>query len=382
MVQNWKPLYINLVVRKVRKLYSIVVLFFSIFLIAPLFLINTKVDAAEIRMEDEESVVIDEMIDDDLYVSAGTVVINDDVSGDLIAFGGQITINDDIYGNAFIFGGVVTINGDIRGSLFCGAGQVTVEGNVEEDVNVGAGMVTLNGNVDDDVRIGAGIVSIKSEEIGGDLLVGAGNGSVSSDTEVAGDQKVEIGPETDTRGSRFPTSIFQVGQRSIAGMLLSLLRKLALLAGWLIIGILLFKFVPVKSRKVTDLLTEKSTSVKSLIIGLAFLLVLFLVTPVVLLLAFIGIGQPALIVMLALLGLVFSIAGIYSATGITRMIMRKRNPKYDKYVLPMILGVTVYQILGWIPCCIGLTIKLLVTLWGVGGILLLKWNMISPSKKK
>lgn len=365
-----------------RKIYSVIVLVFSIFLIAPLFLINTSVKAADIRMEDQDQVVIDQLVDDDLYVSAGTIEINDDVKGDLIAFGGQVTINDDIDGNAIIFGGVIKINGDVRGSLYCAGGQVEIEGKVGEDINIGGGMVTVKGNVSDDVRIGAGTVYVKSEEIGGDLLISAGSGNVSKDTTVKGTQYLEIG-DTEEGGFQFPgRNLLRLGQRGLINLVITLLRNIGVLIGWLIVGWLLFKFAPVKSREVTDLLTDKKTSVKSLAMGLLFLFSLFIIIPVLTLLAIIGIGQPAFLITLSLLGLIFSIAGIYSSTGIARMIWKAKNSKYDKYVMPMLIGVTVYQVLGWIPCCIGLMVKIIITLWGVGGLILLKWKMLTEAKSK
>lgn len=361
-----------------KKVFSVTSLAFTIFIISPLFLINTK--AAEIRT-DKQNVTIDEYIDDDLYVTGETIEINEDVNGDLIATGGQITINDDIYGNAIIGGGIVTIKGDVRGSIFCGSGQVTVDGNVGEDINIGAGRVTINGNVNDDVRIGAGTVNINSEKIGGDIFVGASSGKVSDDTEIQGDQQISIGPK-DKKQAQIPSIKNIFTQRSITRLILNLLRKAAVLLGWLIVGFLLFKFAPVKSRRITDILTDKNSSTKSLLVGFAFLLSLILLIPILLVLVFIGIGQPIFQLFIALLYIAVTIGGIYSATAITRMVIRSvKNKKYNKYFIPMIIGVTIYQLLGWIPCCIGLTAKLIITTWGIGGILMTKWEMIQADKK-
>lgn len=332
--------------------------------------------------DDQDTVVIDEMIDDDLYVSGGTVEINDDVSGDLVAFGAQVTVNDDIYGDALVIGGIVNINGDIRGSLYIGAGIVSVDGNIDQDLNIGGGTVTVNGNVKDDLRVGAGKVDIKSDTIGGDVLIGASQGGISKDTTIAGDQIVEIGPEAAGQKTSLTTGMLQLGGKSALGLMLSLLRDIAVLIGWLIIGWLLFKFVPVKSRKITDILSEKNTSIKILAAGVLFALSLVIIVPILVILAIFGIGQPALILFLACLGVASTVAGIYSATGLMRMVIRlTKDPKYERYLVPMLLGVTAYQVLGWIPCCMGLAIKILITIWGIGGILVFKWHMLKESKK-
>ncbi|MBN2015669.1 hypothetical protein JW766_02450 [Candidatus Dojkabacteria bacterium] len=353
----------------------------GLFLFSPLFILT--VNAADIRVN-EESVVVDEYVDDDLYVNAGSIEINEDVNGDLVAGGGQIVINDDIYGHAMIGGGTIEINGDIRGSLFVGGGQITVNGRIYEDANIGGGMVTLNGDVDDDVRIGGGTVYIRSTEIGGDLFVGAGNGSVSNDTEVGGDTQVEFGDAQGSKAFDFK-DVFRFQQRSFVSILLDFLRKLGVLVGWLIVGYLLFKFAPVKSKTIANTLTDKNSSVMSLVVGVVFMLSLIIIVPGLILLTVLGIGQPLLGLFFSLLAVALTIGGLYSATGLTRMIIRLKKPKYEGLMLPMLIGVTVYQILGWIPwifCCLGPIVKILITTWGVGGILVSKWNMIKESKGK
>jgi cytoskeletal protein CcmA (bactofilin family) len=360
-----------------KKCLAPIALSISILALSPL-LINTKIEAAEIKV-DEANVTIDDYTDDDLYVTGNTIEINDDVNGDIFAAGGQITLNDDIYGNLIVAGGTIIIEGTVRGSLFCSAGQVTINGDVNEDVVIAAGMVTLNGDVGDDVRIYGGTININSENIGDDLLVGAGSGKVSSDTEIGGDEKVNFGGTQDLETTNIKNLFLGFGQRSFVSILLGLARKFAVLLGWLIVGWLLFKFVPVKSRKITDLLADKKTSVKALLAGFALFASLIIIVPFLLVSVILGIGQPLALLMGVLFSLAVTIGGLYSATGIVRMIILAKKPKYKGYLLPMLIGVTVYQVLSWIPwifCCLGPIVKLVITTWGVGGILLYKWRMI------
>ncbi|MFC1780365.1 hypothetical protein ACFLY9_01585 [Patescibacteria group bacterium] len=354
----------------------------SIFLLSPI-LINTKLQAAEIKV-DEDNPVIDEYVNDDLYITGATIQINEDVNGDVFAAGGQITITDDIYGDIYISAGTVSIEGDIRGNLICGAGQLTLDGSVDGDVIVGAGMVTINGDVGDDIRVGGGTVNVKSESVGGDILIRAGSGSVSSDTEVDGEQDVEFG-ETAQLTLPETTSIFSLNRTGFTSYVLNFIRKVLVLAGWLIVGWLLFKYAPVKSRLVTDILADKSRSLKSLLAGVLFMLSLIILVPLMILFTIIGIGQPLTQLFASLFSLVVTIGGIYSATGITRMLIKMKKPKYKGYILPMFIGVIVYQVLGWIPwifCCMGQLVKIIMTTWGVGGILLYKSELISKKKKK
>ncbi len=360
-----------------KKTLAVISLAFSIFIISPIFLLNTK--AAEIK-NNEQSIIVNEYIDDDLYISSGTVSIKDDINGDLIAFGGQITVEDDIYGDVVAFGGTISLQGDVRGNIICAGGQIAVDGNVNEDIYVAGGQITINGNVTDDVRAAGGNVNVNSNEIGGDLIVRAGNVNISEDTVIDGDQEINTS-ETEKPSTQF-NIINRIKQKGATGVILSLLRKIGILAGWLIVGLLLYKFIPVKSRQITNLLSDKKSTAKSLLIGFAFELAILLLTPLIILLIFLGVGQPVFQLGSLLLSTAVTISGLYCSTAITKMLIQSTKKKdYDKYIIPMLIGVTVYQVIGWIPCCIGFTAKVIITTWGLGGILLNKWNHIQASKK-
>jgi hypothetical protein len=362
-----------------KKVIRFLLIFTTLF--STSFLFVNEANAAEIRTG-EGNVVVEEYINDDLYVTGGTITVQDDVNGDVIASGGQVTIEDDVYGDIYVFGGMIKLEGDVRGNVIAGGGQVTIEGNVGGDVTSGGGMVILDGNVEDDVRIGAGTVNVNSEEIGGDLLLSANNGSVSSDTLVKGDRQVRY-DDSGKISLESLTNYFNFTGRNFTNLIIKLARKLMVLVGWLIVGWLLLKFAPVKSRKVIDMLSEKNSSLKGLLVGFISIVVLLLLSPLLLAVFVLGIGQPALQVGGALFALAASIGGIYSSTAVVRLIMKSRNSKYDKYLLPMLIGVTIYQLLGWIPwifCCMGTIVKIVMTTWGIGGVLLCKWDMISKKK--
>lgn len=85
-------------------------------------------------------VVIDEDVDDDLYVTGQNVIVNATIDGDLIAFGQTVTINGTVTGDAL----------------------------------VGAQVVELSGTVEDDARLGGMIVKLYDGATVGDDLNGAG----------------------------------------------------------------------------------------------------------------------------------------------------------------------------------------------------------------
>ncbi len=90
-------------------------------------------------------------------VTGGDVVIDEDVNDDLYVTGQNITVNATIDGDLIAFGQTVTINGTVTG-----------------DALVGAQVVELSGTVEDDARLAGMIVKLYDGATVGDDLNGAG----------------------------------------------------------------------------------------------------------------------------------------------------------------------------------------------------------------
>jgi hypothetical protein len=137
-------------------------------------LLAAPVLAADIRTK--EVIVIDEDVDDDLYLFASSITVNATVHGDLIAAGGDITVNGLVEGDLWAVGGAVIINGTVADDVrFAGS-----------DLQIGPG-----GQVGDDVfAAGFGLAAESGSKIGSDLYV-AGFQSLLGG-EVAGDVKAAL----------------------------------------------------------------------------------------------------------------------------------------------------------------------------------------------
>ena len=136
------------------------------------------------RGGDKVTIKADEVIEDDLYVTANEFVLDGTVKGDLIVFGQTITINGTVEGDLIAAGQVVIINGtvtddariagaalqigkdavigsdllvggasleaksgsSVEGELVFGSGQALLEGNITGDVLGGTGALELNGS--------------------------------------------------------------------------------------------------------------------------------------------------------------------------------------------------------------------------------------------
>ena len=107
-----------------------------------------------------EKVVIgaDEVIEDDLYVSASTFILDGTIKGDLI-----------------VFGQAVAINGTVEGDLMGGAQVLTINGTVSDDVRMAGAALTLSEGAvvgGDLVAAGTSLEIQSGSEVGGDLLYG------------------------------------------------------------------------------------------------------------------------------------------------------------------------------------------------------------------
>jgi hypothetical protein len=157
--------------------------------------------AADIRTKDV--IVIDQDVDDDLYLFAGSITVNSTVHGDLIATGGDIIIN-----------------GTIDGDLWAAAGKIHINGTVTDDVRVAGSDLKLgpSAKVGDDLFAAgfgfgadpgsamasdvfvAGYQALLGGDIGGNVMAAVGGFDISG--HVAGNVQVEVG-EADPEFEQF-----------------------------------------------------------------------------------------------------------------------------------------------------------------------------------
>ncbi len=125
---------------------------------------------------DGDTVVIeaDEVVEDDLYVTARILELDGTVNGDLVFLGQQ-----------------ATLRGTVRGDLI-GAGQnFIIEGDVSDDARLAAYAMTINGTIGDDVvATGFSLETKADAEVAGDVLF-AGyqaslDGALMEDLRIAG----------------------------------------------------------------------------------------------------------------------------------------------------------------------------------------------------
>ena len=150
-------------------------IFAGIVLLLGLLVAVSSAGAVETRGGEEIVVGPDEMIEDDLYVTANDIVVEGTVKGDLIAFGGSITVD-----------------GIVEGDLIAAGQSVEIGGTVDDDARI-AGQTLLLGEgaeVNDDLIAASFALENEPDSIVGGTLLYAGyqallRGTVDEDVNVA-----------------------------------------------------------------------------------------------------------------------------------------------------------------------------------------------------
>jgi cytoskeletal protein CcmA (bactofilin family) len=165
----------------------------------------SPVGALETRSGDEVVIGPDEVIEDDLYVTAGEVVVDGTVRGDLIAFGGSIVVD-----------------GTVEGDLIGAARSVVIGGTVEDDVRI-AGQTLLLGEgaeVEDDlIAAGFSLENVPDSAVGGTLMyagyqallqgtVGEDVNAAANGLELGGEVGANVDAEVDGEDGGPPAFLF------------------------------------------------------------------------------------------------------------------------------------------------------------------------------
>ena len=176
-----------------KTIYKFISIFSLIALLALAF--ATPAHAFDGRSGENVEIKADEVIEDDVYVTANNFVLEGTVKGDLIVFGETITINGTVEGDLIAAGQSVIINGTvtddarIAGAVLQLGKTATIGGDVvaggasleaqdgsaiEGELVVGAGQTLLDGNITGDVLAGTGSLELNGE-FGGDVNAQVGD---------------------------------------------------------------------------------------------------------------------------------------------------------------------------------------------------------------
>src|SRR5215203_407369 len=396
--------------------------------------------AVETRSGDTVVIGPDEVVDDDLYVTANNVVIDGTIRGDLVAFGQSITVDGTVEGDLIAAGRSVEIRGMVEddariagqtlllgedaeveddliaagfslqnvpdsavgGTLLYAGYQALLQGTVDEDVSVAANGLELGGEVGANVHadvdgedggpppflfaqqaaapaVDSGLTLTDSAVVGGDL-------TYESSTEARIDPQAQI--EGEMIGEERPAEEVE-DTYTFADAVFDHLRSFVAL---LLVGLILIWIVPTwVRRRAGTVLDRPLASLGWGVLGLlAFLTLGVAILLATLVLAVTLGGLVALIVVLGLLAevilaLIFWISTNYLAQIVGSflaglLLVEAIRPGQGRgRVLPLVVGLILYVILRAIPV-LGLIVSLAVVLLGLGDLFHWVWTKLRRSR--
>src|ERR671921_2671741 len=169
--------------------------------------------AVETRSGDEVVISPDEVLDDDLYVTANRVVVEGTIRGDLVAFGQSVTVDGTVEGDLIAAGQSVEIGGEVDDDARI-AGQALLLG---EGASVGDDLIAAAYSLQNEPEsnVGgtlwyAGYQALLAGTVGEDLA-GAAN-ALTLGGEIGGDADVDVDGE---EGGGAPPAFVPVPQGPI-----------------------------------------------------------------------------------------------------------------------------------------------------------------------
>lgn len=372
-----------------KKIYWLFLLFLGFSLLLPIGVAAEKMVQKDVFISDEvfdnvyfaagENVNINAQFNDDVYVAGSNVVISGVIEGDLLVAGANLVINAEIKGDLRALGATVRLNNKISKNATIGAADLTLteEAEIGKNLIFGAGNVNLESKINKNLYGGGGNILLNNQ-VGGNVYLGVdpeGSLVLYPQTDIAGNLEYTATNKADLKPGA------QIGQeerfsqmdRKTAQDFKAMSFKGFGVAFWLIslLGALLVGFVLVYIFKDFINQTQKIFTEKiawSMLIGFIYLIV----TPIALIIiAVTMIGLPlaliagALYVISLYLSKIF--VGIYIGDKLIRSLFKKE--KFN-LVWAMVLGVIVVYLLLAIPI-LGLLIRLLVCVWGLGVLLII-----------
>lgn len=159
-----------------------------------LLIFVTPASAFDGRSGDNIVIQSDEVINDDLYVTAATFVLDGTVNGDVIATGQTLTINGTVDGDVMAAGQTIVIHGTVTGAVRMAGSVLLIDEQAEiggdviaagyslesregsvigQDLVFAGGQILLTGDVARNVQVGAGAFELRGAA-GGDVNADVG----------------------------------------------------------------------------------------------------------------------------------------------------------------------------------------------------------------
>lgn len=342
-----------------------------------------------------------------------TIIIGKDevVSSDLVKYGSSLLVSGKVDGDAYLIGGLVNFDGNVTGDLFVMGGKLNIGGQVGGSLRVAGGDVNINSKIGKNLTVLGGNTQIAKIAIPGSLLVAAGNlddraevglggkmavgrgyldGSFGRDVKMVATDELILGPNfvanglfnyggnkeakidknaKITGGITYDKNLkVMPGNLSYAfrqGNMTSVLKKVRLTTRGVsflftfIIGFLLIKLIPEKSRRFMELFEQKiitSFGWGLLSIVLSIVLIVFLCATII--------GIPlALLYILIFIIMVF-LAKIIGSLVLGRKLLNTLNLG-ERRGWALLIGLIIYYLISPLPVA-GIIFRVLIITTSLG----------------
>ncbi len=318
-----------------------------------------------------QTITIDGTISGDLIAAAQTINVNGRVEGDIIAAAQTINVNGEVGGNIRVAGNSIILNGAVARNVNAFGNTITIGNNAKIgwDVFLGGASAEIRGIIDGSLTGHANEVFI-SGKIGKDInleLSDKNNGLVISQEALVNGNLIYTSEETAriSEKANISGSIEQkLPQNTEHNWFLSWLwGKLFAIFSALVVGLVLIFLLNNITTKVLEKIAEKP--VKMLLPGLILMLIL---PPIALILAFTVIGIPLALIIGAWWLIAIYVAKIATAIILGEFLIKKILKKNNLHLFwSLLLGIIVCWLLFAIPF-IGWILSLLAAWIGLGGI--------------
>jgi hypothetical protein len=348
--------------------------------------------AAEAHGGNDIIVGPNEVVNDDLYVGAGTANIRGIIQGDLVITGGQVTVSGPVRGDVIAAAGTTTIQGPVGRNVRAVGGTVTVSNSVAQDVVVAGGNVILapQAKVGRDVLAGAGTMVIDGAVVrnvtagGGDLtLAGPIGGDVTFDgttlrltdrTSIGGkltytSNNEVVGPVTGVRGgiqriaptgpTRRPTFV--------GGLIDGVIGWARAVVGVFVLGLIPLLLFPRFSHQ--TIATGRESPLATFAVGLGTFVLAPLGALLIFVLGLIVGGWWIGILALMLFGIAVAVGLSVAAFEVGAWLLELGDRSKTQPVWMLLLGAVVLTLLALVPVVGGLACFLLL-LFGIGALTL------------
>ncbi|HET9946841.1 MAG TPA: hypothetical protein VFQ63_02145 [Patescibacteria group bacterium] len=343
----------------------------------------------------------DTIINEDYFVSGGTVVISGTVNGDVFVAGGNVLINGTVAGDVLSAGGNVTVNGKVGGNVRVVGGQVLIGADVGKNVTAAGGTITIEdsakiagslsaagGNISLLSPIGKGVTFAGTQmsidgAIGGNVTGVAQTLSITRQSSIAGslnywsNTKANLPSDVAVKGVTYhqtnwntPQQKEQMEKARNGFVGFNVVWETMSLISSFVIGWLLLWLVPLYMKSVNTTLTTKPWQS----LGIGFLAVILMpITFIILLATIIGISFAFILLFGFVLFMLLNKIFISYAIG------KKLLP--DKNLLGLFVGLIIFSIISIIPFIGGLW-NLAALFVGLGAILLVKKDLYLQARAK